>query len=94
MSNNLSKMSKISKKRAIRNWKRLAGKAFIRYGEIEWPDPYEPISCIANDIYRKRIKKIFDHGEEIFIGRETLHEKVKNTIIYLDDYFRRRSLGL
>ena len=46
-----------SRSRAIRNWKRLAGKAFIRFGEKEWPDPYEPISCIPNNIYRKRIKE-------------------------------------
>lgn len=76
----------IEKKRAIRNWKRLAGKAFIRYGNKEWPDPYEPISCIPNDIYRKHIKRIFGHGEEIFIGLETLYDKVKNTIYYFDNY--------
>lgn len=69
----------------IKNWKRLAGKAFIRYGNLQWPDPYEPISCIPNNIYRKHIKLIFDHGEEIFIGRETMYDKVKNTIHYFDN---------
>ncbi len=76
-----------NKKRIIKNWKRLAGKAFIRYGEIKWPDPYEPLSCIANNIYRNRIKRIFGHGEEIFIGGETLYIKVQNLIKYFDWYY-------
>ena len=74
----------MSREKAILNWKRLAGKAYIRFGEIKWPDPYEPISCIPNNIYRNHIKRVFGHGEEIFIGRETMHERIKNLIYYFD----------
>ena len=74
----------MSREKAILNWKRLAGKAYIRFCEIRWPDPYEPISCIPNDIYRNHIKRVFGHGEEIFIGRETMHERIKNLIYYFD----------
>lgn len=52
-----------------KKWHRLAGKAFIRFGTWEWPDPNEPLSCLENSVYRKRIKRIFRSGEEIFIGK-------------------------
>ena len=38
----INKIIKMSREKAISNWKRLAGKAYIRYGEFEHPDPYEP----------------------------------------------------
>jgi len=74
----------MASKRTVRNWQRLAGKAYIRFGEWEWPDPYEPISCIVNDIYRKRIKRIFRSGEEIFIGTMTIREQIRNYIYFFE----------
>ena len=48
------------------------------------PIHMNPLTSILIENWRNHIKLVFGHGEEIFIGRETMYEKIKNLIYYFD----------
>ena len=62
--------------KSLKNWQRLAGKAFVSLGNWEWPEPCKPLACHRNVAYRQKIKCIFQSGEEIFVGKLEKGERV------------------